>query len=210
MYLIKAIYLKLKYFFLLKKFRTINSNNELFIEGLCDISRIIAGKKSYGSFELIADSVESTKLYIGDYCSLGGNIVFLLGGEHYYKGISTFPFAVKKFNETREAHSKGNIKIESDVWIGKKAIICSGVTIGQGAIVAAGAVVTKNVEPYSIVGGNPAKIIKYRFSDEIINVLINTNITELFDKLSVSDKNYIYNEITLEKLLSLKRKYNII
>lgn len=54
-----------------------------------------------------------------------------------------------------------------DVWIGENAIVCSGVTIGQGAIVAAGAIVTKDIEPYAIVGGNPAKVIKYRFNENI-------------------------------------------
>lgn len=67
---------------------------------------------------------------------------------------------------------KGNIDVEDDVWIGLNATICAGVHIGQGAVIAAGAVVTDNVPPYAIVGGVPAKIIKYRFTKELIQELL--------------------------------------
>jgi serine acetyltransferase len=94
-----------------------------------------------------------------------------------------------------EAFSKGNIVIDDDVWIGYGVTILSGVHIGQGAVVAAGAVVTKDVPPYAIVGGVPAKIIKYRFSPEIIEELMKID----YSKLEEDDiKNHIddlYSEI---------------
>ena len=73
--------------------------------------------------------------------------------------------------EKISSFSKGNIIVEDDVWIGSNCVILSGVKIGKGSIVGAGSVVTKDVEPYSIVGGSPAKLIKYRFSAEIITAL---------------------------------------
>lgn len=74
------------------------------------------------------------------------------------------------------------------MWIGADAIICSGVTIGQGAIVAAGAIITKDVEPYAIVGGNPAKVIKYRFSESIRRKLVQINIEDVFEKARKTKK----------------------
>ena len=96
--------------------------------------------------------------------------------------------------------------VQDDVWIGANSIICSGVRIGQGAIVAAGAVVTKDVEPYAIVGGNPAKVIKYCFPENIRTKLLGVNIANLFDKLNKNNINLFYSELNndaLEKLLEL-------
>lgn len=72
-------------------------------------------------------------------------------------------------------YTKGTIEIGNDVWIGTSAVILSGVKIGHGAVVAAGSLVTKNIPPYAIVGGNPAKIIKYRFNEDKIKELLEMN-----------------------------------
>lgn len=104
--------------------------------------------------------------------SISTEVVFILGGEHPYTGILTFPFKVKLLGESFESTSNGHIKVCDDVWIGYGATILSGVVINQGAIIAAGSVVTKSVPPYAIVGGNPVKIIKYRFSQDIIAKLL--------------------------------------
>ena len=162
--------IKLKIF--QKKFRRQNMQNDLSIKDFCDVNKIIAGKKSYGTISLQDSSDSNTKLYIGNYCSIADNVEFLLGGEHNTDTISTYPFKVQNFGFDREAKSKGDIIIKDDVWIGKNAIIFSGITIGQGAVIAAGAIVTKDVEPYSIVGGVPAKIIRYRFDRDIITKLV--------------------------------------
>ena len=94
------------------------------------------------------------------------------------------------------------------MWIGADAIICSGVTIGQGAIVAAGAIITKDVEPYAIVGGNPAKVIKYRFSESIRRKLVQINIEDVFEKAGKT-KNYsvlhsILNEDNIAEIISME------
>ena len=191
------------------KFRKANRHNDLYLSAKCDIKKIVAGKKSYGTLNVIDWSPSDTKLYIGSYCSISPGVQFLLGGEHTLSTISTYPFKVKVWGESREALSKGDIIIKDDVWIGTNAIICSGVTVGQGAVIAAGSVVTKNVEPYSIVGGNPAKIIKYRFDEPVRRKLLECDITKLFSKFSKEDLKLIYSNLTLESLDNLLEIYNV-
>lgn len=128
------------------------------------------GIGSYG-FPTINDWNDGTNLFIGNYCSFADNITILLGGEHHTDWITTYPFKTlgnPDFNLNCDRKSKGDVVIKNDVWISKNVIILSGVVIGNGAVIGAGSVVTKNVPSYSIVAGNPAKIIKYRFNSEEI------------------------------------------
>lgn len=199
-------YIRLKIF--KNRYRKLNKHNYTQVMDICDLSKIVVGKKTYGGINIIDWSPVDTKLYIGSYCSIAPGVQFLLGGEHTTKSISTYPFKVKVFGESKSAGSKGDIVVKDDVWIGINAIICSGVTIGQGAVVAAGAVVTKNVEPYSIVGGNPAKVIKYRFDESLRKRLTECDIVSLFDKFSKDDVDLIYSELTSDVLDDLLEKYN--
>ncbi|MBD3750776.1 MAG: CatB-related O-acetyltransferase [Sphingobacteriales bacterium] len=118
----------------------------------------------------------SSKVSIGKYCSIADSVTFIAGGEHHKDWVSTFPFMdrwkIKEIEAQAPGSSKGDIVIGHDVWIGHGATVLSGVTIGHGAIIGAMAVVAKNVPPYAIVVGNPAKIIKYRFTPEFINTLL--------------------------------------
>jgi len=120
------------------------------------------------------------KIYVGKYCSIGRDCNFFLHANHRPDWITTSsqlwgpvtPEIASMHMEMGHPSCKGDITIGNDVWIGAKATIMSGVKIGDGAIVAAGALVTKDVEPYSVVGGNPAKHLKYRFTkDQIKNLL---------------------------------------
>ena len=116
------------------------------------------------------------KLSIGKYCSFAEDIQIICGGEHDTDWVSTFPF-FDRFKQEKNYHLKkprfkGDIKIGNDVWIGQRVTILSGVTIPDGCVVAAGAVVTNSPAPYSIIGGIPAKVIKKRFSDDIIEKLL--------------------------------------
>lgn len=116
------------------------------------------------------------KLFIGKFCSIGSGATFILAGNqgHNISWISTFPFDTNIFPNAKNAFKrKGDTIIGSDVWIGTEAMIMPGVNIGHGAVIASRAVVTKDVPPYTIVGGNPAKEIKKRFSDEEIEHLLN-------------------------------------
>ena len=122
-------------------------------------------------FDFIGD-----KLIIGKFCQIAANVRFIMNGaNHATDGFSTFPFCAFG-NEWKDVpltpDYKGDTVIGNDVWIGYDAIVMPGVQIGDGAIIASGSVVTKDVEPYCIVGGNPAKLIRKRFSDETISKLI--------------------------------------
>jgi acetyltransferase-like isoleucine patch superfamily enzyme len=121
---------------------------------------------------------EGAKLVIGKYCSIAEGVTIFLGGNHRVDWITTYPFnSIEHFKDQGQfikGHpaTKGDIIIGNDVWIGRGAVIMSGVTIGSGAVIAAGSVVSKNVQPYAIVGGNPAKHIRFRFSEEEIDTLL--------------------------------------
>ena len=189
-----------------KKYKKLNLHNETSIKNFCDLSKVLVGKKTYGEINVMDFSTSENKLIIGSYCSIGPEVQFLLGADHQTNAISTYPFKVKVFGEEKEAISKGNITVKDDVWIGTRAIICSGVTIGQGAIIAAGAIVTKDVEPYAIVGGNPAKIIKYRVSEECRKKLLEVDIVKLFDKVTKDNVEMMYENarnVDLDKVLEM-------
>lgn len=197
---------KLKLRLFRKNYRKQNLHNETIIKDICDLSKIVVGKKTYGEINLQDFSPSKNKLIIGSYCSIGPEVQFLLGVEHQTTSISTYPFKVKVFGAEKEARSKGNITVKDDVWIGSRAIICSGVTIGQGAIIAAGAIVTKDVEPYAIVGGNPAKVIKYRISEECRKKLLEVDIIKLFDKVTKDNVEMMYknaSDVDLYKVLEM-------
>ena len=135
------------------------------------------GEHTYGSIK-IADNSSNTNIEIGDYCSFAEDLTIILR-NHSSQNISTFPFDVVWHvygtNDTPiNNHTSKNetLKIGNDVWIGHGVKILPGVSsIGDGAVIAAGAVVTKDVEPYSVVGGVPAKHIKYRFKEDQIKEL---------------------------------------
>ena len=99
-------------------------------------------------------------------------------------------------NEKFEAISNGDIIIEDDVWIGENAVILSGVHIGQGAVIAAGAVVTRDIPPYSIVAGVPAKILRYRFDQDVINELLKIDFGSLTRRDIKIHEQELYETIT--------------
>lgn len=134
---------------------------------------ITIGKYSYGSPKIFTFD-KNTKLEIGKFCSISNNVKILLGGEHRIDWLTTFPFNKrKKFSYIKgHPHSKGNIIIGNDVWVGLNTTILSGVTIGDGAVIGAFSVVTRDIPPYTVVAGNPAKVIKKRFDDKTIEALL--------------------------------------
>lgn len=115
------------------------------------------------------------KINIGKFCSFADNVSLVAGGEHDKDWVSQFPFIdswkMTSLYGLKKPRCKGDITIGNDVWCATNTMILSGVSIADGAVIAAGAVVTKDVPPYAIVGGVPAKIIGYRFDDEIIQSL---------------------------------------
>ncbi len=186
--------------------RKLNPHNKTNLVNESGMENVSVGNYSYGNINVYQGGAFDTKLIIGNCCSIGMNVDFLLAMEHSYKNISTFPFKKQLLNYPPEALSKGDIVVKDDVWIGINSIILSGVTINQGAIVAAGSVVTKDVPPYAIVGGNPAKIIKYRFNPDIIEKLKQLDYSKLTsDKIEQLEKE-LYTEVTgenIDKLLEV-------
>lgn len=118
------------------------------------------------------------KLIIGKFCMIASDVKFIMNGaNHLSQAITSYPFAIfgKAWASAMDGKSypnKGNIRVGNDVWIGYNATIMAGVRIGDGAIIAANSTVVKDVEPYTIVGGNPAQVIKKRFDDEKIAQLL--------------------------------------
>lgn len=124
-------------------------------------------------FDFIGD-----KLIIGKFCQLASGVTFIMNGaNHLQESISTFPFAIfgddwKEAIKGKSYPSKGDTIVGNDVWIGFDATIMPGVKIGDGAIIGSKSVVTKDVEPYSMVGGNPAREIRKRFSPQQVDYLL--------------------------------------
>lgn len=160
----------------------------------------MVGQGTYGGIYVLNHNTGS-KLSIGLFCSIALEAVFVLNSNHNMKTISTFPYKVKLLkNEHYKVVTKGDIIVENDVWIGIRLIILSGVHTGQGAVVAAGSVITKDVPPYAIVAGNPAKIVRKRFSNEIISKLLTLD----YDKLDISNiqrnHKWLYQEVNEENV----------
>ena len=115
----------------------------------------------------------AAKLKVGAYCSFAKMVQIFLGGEHNTDWISTYPFCSMQHAKNKDhPRTKGDVIIGNDVWIGWGATILSGVTIGDGAVIGAEAVVAKDVAPYAIVVGNPAREIRKRFCDSTIEYLL--------------------------------------
>lgn len=154
-------------------------SNDVLKTGSAGRSPISVGRFTYGFENLsIRQWGEGAALSIGAFCSLANNITIFLGGNHRTDWITTFPFGhifqdeLGGSNIVGHPSTKGDVIIGNDVWIGSGVTIMSGVKVGDGAVLSANACVVKDVLPYQIVGGNPAKPIKQRFDTEIIELLL--------------------------------------
>lgn len=145
------------------------------IESGSNIVNVIMNKHSFCGY-----NCEIINAEIGSFCSIANNVI-IGGAMHPMDWVSTSPVfyegrdsVKKKYSEHKREEGKITI-IEHDEWIGQYAQIKQGVTIGTGAVIGMGSIVTKDIEPYSIVAGNPAKLIRKRFNDNIINDLLNSH-----------------------------------
>lgn len=172
-----------------------NRHNSTYPGFYFDMTRVKIGRYTYGKINAHTSNVEGAELEIGSFCSIASTVHFILAGEHEYHYISTYPFRQRLMHTSIDTLTKGKITVEDDVWLGENVTVLSGVKIGQGAIVAAGAVVTKDVPSYAIVGGVPARILKYRFSSELINQMNNIDYTRLDIKQIASHIEELYSPV---------------
>ncbi|MEZ5105178.1 MAG: CatB-related O-acetyltransferase [Draconibacterium sp.] len=171
-----------------KTFPLEHHNKLYFLKNIVTSPNIIVGDYTYyDDFEDVHNFEKNVKyhfdfvgdkLIIGKFCMIASGAKFIMnGGNHLTEAISAYPFAIfggdwANAMEGKSYPSKGDTIIGSDVWIGHNATIMPGVHIGDGAVIATNSTVTKDVEPYSVVGGNPAKLIRKRFSEEQIEILL--------------------------------------
>lgn len=187
-------FLRIKLYFY-RQWRRLNQHNETQPYCVFDPNSVQVGLGTYGLIDL--QNQTDSRLFIGNYCSIAKDVLFLVGDDHYTNHISTYPFRVMSLKECEhESTSKGNIVVDDDVWIGSRATIMSGVHIGQGAVVAAGAVVTKDIPPYAIVGGVPARVIRYRFNEELIQELLKVDYSQLTKEMIEEHIDDLYMDLT--------------
>jgi acetyltransferase-like isoleucine patch superfamily enzyme len=138
--------------------------------------RASIGPHTYGEFRINFGRGERARVDIGDYCSIAYGVKFVVGGNHRPDWVSTFPFRVLwgMPGAWTDGHPRpeADIAVGNDVWIGSEALILPGIKIGDGAVIATRAVVTRDVRPYSIVAGVPAREVRRRFSDDQVDGLL--------------------------------------
>lgn len=149
--------------------------------------RFDIGEYSYG-VPTVHSYDDTTRLTIGKFCSIASGVEIVLGGNHHTKWVSTYAFYQETdifpaWNEIARKEDKavhrGDVNIGNDVWIGRNALILSGANVGNGAVIGAGAVVAGNIPPYSIAVGNPAKVIKQRFTPPNYQSVTEDKVVEL-------------------------------
>lgn len=173
------------------------------------IAHSILGSCTYTGVNTVIKHAE-----IGKYCSISWN-VSITGNTHDYKTLSPHPlshFSSFGFVEENTPLTYKTVKIGNDVWIGMNACILPGVQIGNGAIIGAGSVVTKDVPDYAIVAGNPARVIKYRFSDEIITCLLQCKWWDWPKEIITKNLDFFQEEFTIEtckKMIAISKEIEI-
>jgi acetyltransferase-like isoleucine patch superfamily enzyme len=133
-------------------------------------SRMTVGRYSYGTPNVISYMHNEAHLHVGSFCSIADDVTIHLGGEHFTGWTTTYPLQLLFEDDDLpwNVHDRGDVRIGHDVWIGRGATILSGVSIGNGAVIGACSVVAKDIPPFAIVVGNPAKPIRYRLPDSRI------------------------------------------
>ena len=190
-----------------------NQNVEPLTENLCGSdnwkSKYDVGRESYGNPRILSWGERST-LKVGKFCSIAEEVKIFLGGNHRTDWVTTFPFSAlwpSAKHITGHPSTRGDVVIGHEVWIGYCATILSGVTIGNGAVIGAFSVVVKDVPPYSIVVGNPAKVVKKRFTDDKVEILQELRWWDWEnDKLNYAMEHLLCGDI--DKLIHINREFN--
>ena len=198
---------KLSYILQQAKWKALHPECKMKATSLFPVRCVSVGTFSYGDLNVVAFN-RNTCLRVGNFVSVAQNVIFFLDAEHSTKSVSTFPFKTKVTKSiTEEAFSKGDIIIDDDVWIGYGAKILSGVHVSQGAVIAAGSIVTADVPPYAIVGGVPAKVIKYRFEQSVIDYLLMLDFSQITEEIIRDHIDDLYTEIAGMEIGEIKSLY---
>ncbi|WP_068151779.1 CatB-related O-acetyltransferase [Rhodococcoides corynebacterioides] len=143
---------------------------------LVESGRVEVGAHTYGIPEVRLFEHDDTRIRIGRYCSIAEDVRLIAGGNHPTDRLSTFPVRMRRglpgAGSDGHPSSKGDIIVEHDVWIATGVTIVSGVTVGTGAVVGAGSVVTRDVAPYTIVAGNPARLVRPRLDPDVAQEML--------------------------------------
>ena len=190
-----------------RNWRKNNVHNQTSAGNIFNDKLVSVGKYTYGQLNVLTFD-DKTKLSIGNFCSIGPNVWFIPSADHSLNHISTYPYKVNVLGEALEGVAKGDIIVDDDVWIGLGATILSGVHIGQGAVIAAGAVVSKDVPPYSIVAGTPAKSLKNRVSEEAISFLLTLDYKALDEAMIKEHINDLYFDLDSLSLSEIESKFS--
>lgn len=186
-----------------RQWRKKNRHNFTRVQGLFPMDAVSVGRETYGLLDVRHFGNPRERLTVGNYCSIGPDCVFLLGGDHATDRLSTYPFRTMFHLTDYEANTKGPVILEDDVWLGQGVTVLSGVRIGKGAAVAAGSMVTEDVPAYAIVGGVPAKVLRYRFSEEIIKKLMTLDMGKLDRQKILANIDSFYESVTEENVDAL-------
>ena len=164
------------------------------------------GKYTYDKKNIKLRFPGGNKLYVGNFCSIAGNCIVYLGGYHNSNWITTYPFGYKhkdifdSFDGSGHPKKCGDVNIGNDVWIGDNVTIMANIKIGDGAIIATNSHVIKDVEPYAIYGGNPAKLIKYRFKKEQIEKLLSIKWWD-WDEMKINENIHLLCNKDIDKFI---------
>lgn len=210
----KFVLNKLCLYLFKKRWRKLNHHNLTNPGNIFPLGSVEVGAFSYGilNVNIFNNTQFQNKISIGNFVSIAPMVNFFLCENHQTKTYTTFPLKSIFFGNTffEDTICKGPIVIGDEVWIGYGAMIFSGVNIGKGAIIAAGSVVNQDIPPYSVAAGVPAKVIKYRFSEEIIKELFHLNLIDLPKKVIEENIELFYKKIDftsdLEQILNLYKK----
>src|SRR5690554_76126 len=150
---------------------------------------VCKGRDSYHNGNFIVKGLGGV-LEIGSFCAIGADVKVILANHDFSKTSMQYSFYAKYFNLKNEPAQKLTSVIENDVWIGDNSVLLPGITVGTGAVIGAGAIVTKDVPPYAIVAGNPARILRKRFSEEKIEKLLASKWWEWDERKIKTNKSF--------------------
>ncbi|ARF08814.1 transferase hexapeptide protein [Catovirus CTV1] len=177
-------------------------------------NNIIVGKRTFYNGDIKLISSNESKIFIGSFCAIGNNLkIITLNHDYNYPAIQG-NFYKTFFNQNHpgelnifpnKERTKGDVYIGNDVWIGDDVTILSGVTIGDGCCIGTKSLITKSLPPYSVCGGVPCKVIKNRYSDDIVKYLMEIKWWEWSEDKIKKNKSFFYSNLNKMKLEDIKK-----